>query len=123
MPIQDRIQRTIFCDFAGCEHNKDGFVFWQQSNGQPDPDTQFPDWVSNLRGVRVDNGTPQGVMYIYCSGECESKAALLGMHDPPRTKRVAVAQPGEVAAVAKAAGETEALKTESGKPTIVPSIS
>ena len=104
--IQDRVVRTVACDREGCAHADTPFQFWTDQIAQ----TILPDWVQNVRMVLVDNKSPQGLRFVYCSKTCLSQDALAGKHEPVPEKTITLATEADVKPVAALAAETEQLK-------------
>lgn len=103
MAVTERLQKSFACDNPRCTHSEEskgtfcilmdqkiavGPQGQPQMVWEPDPSVTVPDWAKNLRAVLVDDGTAQGTRKVYCSGACESKCALEGMHDPISSKKI-----------------------------------
>lgn len=100
---------TVTCDTIGC--NK-AATFPQTPEGEQEALQAIP-WITTLRFVQ----TADQKKFVYCSDECEAKAAGLGLHN--KTVLVAAQGPNSIELAAQAAERakkaTELLKQGTGK--------
>lgn len=103
---------TVSCDGPECDKT----VTFLQT--QEDAKKAFADntWMNSIRSIQ----TVDGQKFVYCSDECEIKAAGQGVHNK---KQIVVPQaPNAIDLAAQAAARaqqaTQALKTGEGKVTL-----
>jgi len=81
MALNEKLTRTFVCEGEGC--NKEFTLQFLNTQPVGEPPAGIEQW----RVVQNNNGLQFG----YCSGACESKAALSGKHDFQRPPQIQLA--------------------------------
>lgn len=120
MPVINTIYNTVSCEGPDCPKT----VTFLATDEQVELAKPENSWVLKTARTVVNlvpaPGQQKPIPRLYCSDECEVKAAATGVHNVPEPKRI-VTEPASAQAVAAAAAAaqraqaaTEVLKSGSG---------